>query len=384
MNIIYCIPSLHNSGGMERVLTQKANYLADKSGFDVTIITTSQKERKPFYQLSSKVKLHDIDIDYESISNMPIHKRIIQRIKAKRLHKKRLKSFLLKEKSDITVSMFTHEMSFLPDIEDGSKKILELHFSKNFRKLDAKSNGRSSLIRFINHILDSLDRKAIHRYSKFVVLSHRDANDWGNDYKNLAVIPNPTVFKPEKRNPCDNKRALAVGRLCPQKGFDLLIDVWNMLPSEIKEEWHLDIIGNGPDKDSLLAKIKKYGLLSSISLIPHTDRIQEEYKNHSIFCFPSRYEGFPLALMEAMSFSLPSVAFDCPCGPSELIENAKNGFLIAPEDINTFAEKLKKLIYDKGLRHDMAHNASNFIESNFSEEVIMSKWIDLFNSLSTQ
>lgn len=88
--------------------------------------------------------------------------------------------------------------------------------------------------------------------------------------------------------------------------------------------------------------------------------------------------------MEAMSFSIPSVAFDCPCGPSELIENAKNGFLIASDDVVSFAEKLKKLIYDKDLRHKMANNAYDFIESNFSEEVVMSKWINLFNSLSIQ
>lgn len=382
MKIVYCIPALYNSGGMERVLTQKVNYLADHAECDVSIITTCQNGRKPFYPLSKQVSTLDIGIDYEEIIRLPIHKRISSRIKARKIHRHKLEKILHEIKPDITVSMFTHEMSFLPDIKDGSKKILELHFSKNFRNLDAKSNNRSKLLRVINSILDRSDRKAIKKYDKFVVLSHRDAQDWGKSYRNLTVISNPTAFKVEDIRLSDNKKILAVGRLCPQKGFDMLIEAWNLIPENIRREWHLDIIGNGPDKQLLLKKIESLGLDESISLRPPTDSIHTEYSSHSIFCFPSRYEGFPLSLMEAMSFGCAPVAFDCPCGPSELIPDDKTGYLIPLEDKRMFADKLQFLMTHSEDCKRIGINAARYIQDNFSENAIMQSWLKLFNSIT--
>lgn len=384
MKIVYCIPSLHNSGGMERVLTQKANYLADKAGYEVYIITSSQKNRKPFFSLSKKIKLIDLGIDYESMLQYAIHKRMMRRIKAKKLHKKFLSKILMNIKPDITISMFTHEMTFLPNIKDGSKKILELHFSKNFRKLDAVSNGRPWLIRMINNILDVIDRKAIKNYDKFVVLSKRDAEDWGKKYKNLEVVHNPcaVLLPPNKHiKNIENKKILAVGRLCRQKGFDLIIDIWKIMPKDIIDTWKLDIVGNGPDLDFLKRRIKEVGLENSISIKPHTDNISHEYQNHDIFCFTSRYEGFGLSLAEAMSFSVPAISFDCPCGPSEIINDSENGFLIEAGNINEFSNKLILLIRNKELRWEMGNNAYLQINDNFSENIIMPKWQSLFDSL---
>lgn len=381
MKIVYCIPALYNSGGMERVLTQKANYLADKAGFDVYIVTTSQKDRSTFYSLSPKVGTIDLDIDYEGMMSLPIHKRIISRIKAKKTHRQKLEKVLSEIKPDITISMFTHEMSFLPDIKDGSKKILELHFSKNFRKLDAKSNHQSKLLQLLNGVLDHSDRRAIKKYDRFVILSRRDAEDWGRTYNNLSVISNPTAFDVPETHLSENKRILAVGRLCPQKGFDMLIDAWNLIPDKIRKDWHIDIFGKGPDKDQLLEKIESYGFRNSISLLPPTSSIQAEYASHSIFCFPSRYEGFPLSLMEAMSFGCAPIAFDCPCGPSELIPNDSVGCLIEMGEINLFAEKLEYVMTHPEDRKTLGYNAASHIQNNFSETVIMKSWIKLFKDV---
>lgn len=381
MKIVYCIPSLHNSGGMERVLSQKANYFAENFDYEVHIVTSSQKNRTPFYPLSTKVMVHDISVDYEEMLTMPLIKRISKRIQAKKVHKKKLEAFLKDIKPDITVSMFTHEMSFLPKINDGSKKILELHFSKNFRILDAKSNGRSAILKNFNKILDFFDRKSIKKYDRFVVLTHKDASDWGDNNRNIEVIPNPTAFSVKERIPDNNKKVLAVGRHCPQKGFDLLVDIWNALPVNLKNDWYLDIVGNGPCKDELQCKIDNLGLSKSISLIPQTNDIEKEYLNHRIFCFPSRYEGFPLALMEAMSFSIPPVAFDCPCGPADMIINGQNGFLIEPGNIGDFTEKLRYLMENDSLYSHMALAASSHIKSNFSEDKVMKKWQDLFETI---
>lgn len=385
MKVVYCIPGTFNSGGMERVLAQKANYLADILEWEVTIITSSQKGRQPFYNFSRRIRMIDLGINYDDIQILPLIRRIRQRIKANKLHKQKLKNVLLSLKPDFTISMFTHEMSFLYKIKDGSKKILELHFSKNFRDLDAISNGRPMLYRYINRVLDFTNRLDINYYDKFVVLTHRDAQDWGEHYKNIQVISNPCSFSPSERTDSNSKKALAMGRLCAQKGFDILIEAWNRLPKELRSTWHLDIVGSGPDEQIIRNRISEYRLDEYVSVIPARKDVENLYLSHSIFAFPSRYEGFGLALLEAMSFGLAPIANNCPCGPSEIIENGVNGFLI--DEIGSsidFSDRLKKIMQDHELRNEMGRKSQNLISTKFSTAVIMSQWVKLFNELKTQ
>ena len=382
MRIIYCIPSLHNAGGMEHVLTIKANALANVYNHEVHIVTTNQNRRPLFYSLSNKVKTHDLCIDYEAIMKLPLHRRIFARIKAKQEHKKKLSELLAKIKPDITVSMYTHEMSFLPDIKSAGRTILELHFSKHFRSLDARSNHRSALHHLINIWLDFTERRVIRRYNRFVVLTHRDAADWGKSYRNMTVIPNPCIYKlPESYKPANNRRVMAAGRLCKQKGFDLLIQAWGLLPASLREEWHLDIFGSGDDQAELQSEIEAAGLLDSITLAGRTTEIEKEYASHSIFCFPSRYEGFSMVLLEAMAMGVAPVSFDCPCGPSDLIEDGASGYLVEPGNIKAFANRLSLLMESEEDRLRISANAMKRIELNFTEEIVMGMWSDLFNDL---
>jgi len=373
---------------MERVLTVKANYLSEKYGYDVIIVTTSQNGRKPFYKPSEKVKIVDLGIDYEKIQRQPLLRRIMSRLNAKLSHRQKLTDLLFQLKPDVTVSMFTHEMSFLPDIQDGSRKVLELHFSKHFRSLDAKSNGASCIIRAINSVLDWKDRKAVQKYDRFVVLTHQDAEDWRKDKNtdNVSVISNPASFAPSDDEITDYsaKRVLAIGRLCPQKGFDILIDAWRQIPAKVRSGWSLDIVGSGPDKKKLADAIAAGGLENEIQIIPPVKDVAQLYKNHSIFCFPSRYEGFGLSLMEAMSFGLACVGSNCPCGPGELIENQSVGLLIPTESPQSLAQALQSLMGSESLRCRIGQAARLSIQERYSLETTMGKWDKLFTSLLNQ
>nr|MBD5376417.1 glycosyltransferase family 4 protein [Bacteroides sp.] len=371
---------------MERVLSIKANYLADKLGYEVMVVTTSQRSRKPFYSFSERIKFVDLGIDYEEIKMQPLVKRIKARIAAKRKHRRLLTDLLKEYRPDITVSMFTHEMTFLPSIKDGSKKVLELHFSKQFRTLDARSNGVSFTMRAINHILDYLDRRAIRAYDQFVVLSKMDAADWGKGYKNMTIISNPLSFEPlgSELSNLDTKRALAIGRLCPQKGFDTLLKVWATIPAEVRDKWTLDIVGSGPDEQVLRKAILEYNLGESVKILPPVQDVQSLYRTHSIFCFPSRYEGFGMAILEAMSFGLPPVSFNCPCGPAEIIDDKFNGFLIKQNDIHSFANALIQLMESPNLRSDMGSRAHKKATERFSVESTMNKWHNTFEHLRNE
>lgn len=382
MKIVYCIPSTYNSGGMERVLAKKANYLSDILNWEVTVITTSQHTRSSFYTLSKRINTIDLGINYDEMMTLPLLSRIASRLKAKKRHKRALQEVLEDIRPDITVSMFTHEMSFLPSIPAGGRKVLELHFSKNFRALDDCSNNRPMLLRLINRILDCQDRRQIRKYDRFVVLSERDAHDWGVRYGNMSVISNPSTFEDTTLTDYKNKKALAIGRLCPQKGFDMLVKIWSLLPEKLKEEWHLDIVGSGPDYDKLSQLISGLGLSKSISILPPSKDVSKLYQTHSIFCFPSRYEGFGLSLMEAMSFGLATVAYDCPCGPSEMIANGKNGYLVAVDNLNVFKSRLQTLMENEDYRCRLGKSAQNDIVIRFSENTIMEQWTNLFNELT--
>lgn len=129
MKIIYNIAGLYNAGGMERVLTNKANYLAGV-GHQVIIVTTDQKSRKPYFDLNEAVAQIDLNINYDSIQGLGVVSKVMAYRRKQRLHKSKLETVLKELKGDIVISMFDHDVSFLHKIKDGSKKLLEIHFSR--------------------------------------------------------------------------------------------------------------------------------------------------------------------------------------------------------------------------------------------------------------
>lgn len=380
MKIAYCIPSCHQSGGMERVLSLKANYLADVLGWEVTVITTEREKSEPAFPLSPKVKKQNLDVNYCDEEKHPLLSRIFMRLKKKKLHRQRLSDFLFQERCDICVSMFCHEMSFLSSIQDGSKKVLELHFCKNFRRLDIQYN-KKGLLRYVFGLLqDWRERSLIRRYNAFVVLTREDARDWGMDYR-CNVIPNPLPFQGDSCTHPRTYRAIAVGRLCPQKGFDLLIRAWELLPYELKQQWSLAIYGDGPEKDYLTKLISSKTAEGHIRIHAPVKDIQKEMESSSIFCFPSRYEGFGMALLEAMGCGLSCLSFDCPCGPKDMIKQNVNGILVDSFSIERFSSALERLMRDEQLRLYMGREAARNVRENFSLDKIMKQWRELFEDL---
>lgn len=381
MKIVYCIPAVHNSGGMERVLSMKANYLADEKGWDISIITTSQHGKDPYYAFSPKIKFYDLEINYDELMPLQMVDRIKGTINKKKKHRKALENLLLRLKADIVVSMFTHEASFLYKIKDGSKKVLEIHFSKYFRQLDDESNHAPLIKRLMSRYLNWRDFSKVKFYDRFVVLTKRDLKSW-NNRSNATYIYNPINIIPELSADLHAKRVIAVGRHCAQKGFDLLIKIWaEVKKNDVAKDWILDIYGSGPDTEFLNEHIKKFNIEDSITLKAPVKNIFSEYANSSIFCLSSRYEGFAMTLSEAMSCGLPSIAFDCPCGPSELIDNGKNGFIVPAFDCNAYKDRMIELMTDISLLECFSIEAKNSAKKKFFIHCIMCKWIELFEEI---
>lgn len=373
MKLLYCIAGTYNSGGMERVLTNKANYLV-RHGYDVVITTSDQRGRKPFFDLDPAIRCIDLDVNYEENNGKSVWNKLFHYPIKQFYHRRRLAALLKQEQPDITISMFCNEASFLPSLNDGSKKFLEIHFSK-FKRLQY---GRKGLWKWIDRWRSHQDEKLVRQYDKFVVLTEEDKEYWG-DLPNIVVIPNARSFNVETQADLNRKCVLAIGRYSHQKGFERLIAAWHLL-AERYSDWQLQIVGNGENRLTLQQQIDNLNLSSCIKLRQPTPQIEKLYTQASIYALSSRYEGLPMVLIEAQTFGLPIVSFACKCGPKDVIENGKTGFLVEEGDIAGFAEALQRLMGDESLRKEMG-KAAQHASARYDEQQVMQQWIALFNQL---
>lgn len=379
MKILYCIHSTYNPGGMERVLLNKVTYLSQLSGWEVSVVTTDQHQRPPFYPFPEKVRMTDLCINYSDDNDKGAWKKIFGYLRKRKEHKQKLAALLQQEKPDIVVSLYPSESSFIPDIKDGSKKVLELHFCKFFRL----QYGRKGLLGGIDKWRTRQDERIVRRFDKFVVLTHEDRGYWGN-LPNMEVIPNAAMHVSESYSDVTNKRVIAVGRLDYQKGFDRLIQAWQLVQHTGKfPNWNLDIFGQGEWKEMLQMMIDKAELQGTIRINKPTKQIGEEYVKSDMLVMSSNYEGFPMVMIEAMACGLPVVSFDYKCGPKDIIKPGINGLLVPNGDIRALANAMMEVMADEAYRKMLSQNARKVVDT-YSEEAVMKQWIRLFTSITAQ
>lgn len=373
MKIIYCIASTRNSGGMERVLSNKANYLA-KAGYEVIIITTDQRGEEPFFPLDERICCYDLGVNYEGNNGKSFINKLVYYPFKKWKHLRRLRVLLVSLKADIVISMFCNEASLMSRINDGSKKILEVHFSK-FKRLQY---ARKGMWRLADWYRSKCDEKMIRGFDRFVVLTKEDRKYWGL-LPNIEVIPNMLSFIVEEPASLDGKNVIAIGRYTHQKGFDFLIEAWSTIYQK-RPEWKLDIVGSGELERQLQSRIERNGLSKCVTLKSPTRRIEEAYKKASILVLTSRYEGLPMVLLEAESYGIPVVAFACKCGPKDIIKDGQDGFLVPEGNLEVLSERLLALMDDELMRKRMG-KAAKLNSKRFSKKVVMGKWERLFENL---
>ncbi len=375
MKIVYCNHSVYNPGGMERVMLAKIAWLV-RHGYEISIVTTDQKGRPPFFPIPEGVKMTDLGINYSDDNPKGPFAKIFGFLQRRRLHRKRLTEYLMRERPDITISLYPCESSFIPDIKDGSKKILELHFNKFFRL----QYGRSGILGAIDRMRTRSDEKLVRKFDKFVVLTEEDASYWGA-LPNMEVIPNAALMRaPTSAKAHGNKRVIAVGRLDFQKGFDRLIEAWALIPAALRKEWHLDIFGQGEWLHMLNERIDKKGLQESAKINPPTKDIINEYLASSFIVMSSHWEGLPMVLIEAMALGLPAVCFDFKCGPKDVIQDGVNGLLTPEGNIPALAQAMQRMMDNPKIIEQMSAEAIR-IREKYTEQTIMAKWENCFRSI---
>lgn len=361
---------------MERVLHNKVCYLSRQNGYEITIITSDQGDSPLFFTFPDNVKIIDLGINYNEAYNLSPVKRLLFTQKKKVRHRLRLERYLKEFPADIVVALYPSEVTFLHKLKDGSKKIVEFHSNRWFRL----KQGYQGLHKLIAYCRLAIDHLVARKADKFVVLTKAGAKQWGRMH-NMVVIPNSvTLSNGNSHYPISSRRVIAVGRLIHEKGFDRLLEAWSKISDELLNTWKLDIFGQGVLKDYLLEEIRKLNIQDSASIKEPTNDIFNEYSQSAFLVMSSRSEGFGMVMIEAMSCGIPVISYNFKCGPEDMIDNNLNGILVPEGNIQALAQAMQTMMKDTDLRIRMSDKARNkAIE--FSEDVIMKKWEDVFSSL---
>lgn len=349
-SVAILIGNITLGNGTERAVSNLANSLSLYGDYFVHIISCSSVQgSSPYFLLNDKIIVHHIGITLSNKFNyFQLRREVIYICKNNKI------DFLLGT---------THSLnSILAGINILGLKVIACEHMNYFA-----APWYSRIIR----------RFAYKKLDAVVLLTEKDRTHY-SFCKHTFVIPN-CVPQQETRSSCDNKVILAVGRYTKQKGFDMLIQAFSLI-HELIPDWRLRIVGQGEDEYLLKKLIVNYNLSDSIDLIPPTKAINKEYINAGIFALSSRWEGFVLVLTEAKSFGLPSVSFDCPEGPSDILIDKVDGFLVPPNDIKEFSQKLLKLAVDADLRKKFGIAAKEDIK-RLSPIGVFEKWNSLFCNL---
>ena len=381
MNLLYCIPHLYNSGGMERVLTQKVNWLAAHTDYTITIVTTEPTPTgtpKCYFPLSEKVQVVELNIDFNADYTKPLLPKYCAHMRRMRAYKRALTEYIVQHGIELCISLGGKEIAFLRHLP--CRTIAEMHFAMDQRRQLIEANHKSLFWSLVGEVRTRQLVQAVKPLERLVVLTDADKAAWEKaGCTNVTVIPNPCSLDGQKVSikSAKSKTILAVGRLHEQKGFDLLLQAWKPI-EKTYSDWSLRIVGEGPKRAELEAQIESQGL-KRVVLAGATNNVLDEYEAASIFVLSSRYEGLPLALIEAMWCGLPCIAFDCPQGPAELLAEDR-GWLVPNGDIAELTAQIAYALSHPEEALKCAQKAQTFAQTTYSEAAIMPQWVQLIES----
>lgn len=364
MKILYITPKITGEGGLVRVISLKANYLSNILGHEIHILT--QNENSPlFYEFDQNICLHNMSLmgkNFKLLFN----------------YRTGIKKKIGVINPDLIIVCDGLKGFFIPWILAIKIPILfEVHGSIFNRENEVKSNFISKNKQNIEIVFKKI---AARKFNKIILLSEGSDKEW--NLKNSVIIPNPIWFKTVRTSNLDQKRAITVARHSYEKGIDRLLLIWQKVVL-IHPEWILDIYGESDVNLSFKKMSKELNIESNVNFQEPVANIIEKYQNASLCLMTSRFEGFGMVLLEAMTCGLPTIAFDCPCGPRSLIFNNENGLLIENHNIVAFYESVIQLINDDDKRKQLGKNAVLSVQK-YNLEEIMVQWNKLFFEITNK
>ena len=372
MKIVYNTDQIYLHGGIEKVMTTKVNYFAQLPNLEVYIVTTEQKGNTPCYSLDSRVNLIDMGIDYNRKKSYFSWGNFMKAIKHFIIHRKQLKVL----QPDVVISPnYNFDHYWLPFITPKKTKLIkEIHSSRFFEVERRKQKDIKNKLFW--KLQDWIEAK----YDHVVVLNEDEIKYRPGN--NAVVIPNPTII-PDYQVDVAKKNVMAAGRISPVKGFDKLIEAWQLVNKDFPD-WQLHIYGDsyGNTKEKLLNQIKYLGLGKSVVFKESVVNLPKAMQEYSIYVMSSDTECFPTVLLEALSVGLPIVSFDCPNGPRHIITHKKDGVLVKYQNIEALASGIKMLMNNNTLRKEFSRFAKSSVR-RFEVDQVMKQWLLLLKDKET-
>lgn len=373
MRILYVFRSLAVWGGIERVLVEKMNFLSSVYGYNVYIITSDQGNHPIPYHLEDKVHIEDLNIRFHQQYQYNIVKRQWVKKRLKQEYEQRLAECILQIQPDIIVCTTADHIDSLVKLKGSIPLVVESH-SICLRTI---ADGRFCLQRkwYKYHYL-----KALSKVDFIVALTEGDANEWRKVHPHVVVIPNIVHLNDGAVSTLENKRVIWVGRFDYQKRPLEMVRIWEKIQPQFPD-WQLHIYGEGEQRQKLEDKVRSLGM--NIKIHQPTEFIFDCYRESSILVSTSLFEPFGLVIPEAMSCGLPVVVFDCPYGPSGIVTDGEDGFLIPNRDIRLFVEKVCLLMENESLRLKLG-KAGSVSSRQYDASNIIPQWKQLFEELTKE
>ncbi|MBR0047793.1 MAG: glycosyltransferase [Prevotella sp.] len=373
MKLLYFTPLLNNVGGLERTLTDKANFIASDS--NEVMIVTYEHDGEPAYELKESVEHVDLACHFFTIYRYPFFRRFSEALRLKRLFHQKLKAVVNRFRPDVVVVTVPNTENFICDVMKVVKPVpvvIESHLAYGYSVI------RRGLAEKLLYLVYNPQR-AIRRSQLLVALTSGDADNWRrHGVRNIVKIPNP-LTRYDMTPPAVEKvpgRIICVGRLTRQKRYDRLIDAFALLADKYPQ-WHVDIFGQGEDLEELQQRILAKGV--RIRILKPTKDIYTEYWRSQFFVMSSDFEGFGLVIIEAMSCGLPIVSTNCPHGPEEIIADGETG-LLANLDTSDLAEKIEWMITHESERQAMGASARRAAADYLCKDVAK-RWEQAYKSV---
>jgi len=364
LRITLVISTLAN-GGAERVMTVMANYWAERDQ-EVTLITFASA-KEDFYSLHPGI--HRVGLNLMGASS---HVAVAMKHNFQRL--KRLRQEIKASRPDFVLSFIdkTNVLTLVASVGLGIPVIVSERNDPRQHSIGSAWSG----LRFL-----------LYRYADAVVVQSHAVHDWARrvvEGKSIYIIPNPV--KPEfNGSPQVSSRkgvghiVIAMGRLARQKGFDLLLRAFARCARK-HLDWSLMILGEGEERGRLEALAVKLGIKDRVGMPGRTRDPFRILCGADLFVLPSRYEGFPNALVEAMACKLAVIGADCPSGPRDIIRDGVDGVLVPPNDVDALAAAMDRLMANPAERQRLSARAVEVVE-RFNIEKIMNMWDEVFTDV---
>lgn len=352
--ILFYFNSMTPAGGIERVISTLANHFSEF--MEVTILV--KDEANSHYPLSSNINLISLNSDLNFDMNS----------KFKRIFQASINLFQSSIKLKKHLDLYDYDLYYLAH----PLNVLEFHLAHGInKKVIVTEHGG---INAYNIIYKKIKKWLYPKTRCYVVPTTSDAKAYAELNLPVVYIPHFKSTLNYQLSDLSKKVVLSIGRMTEAKRQWIMIDLWDKIVNEEHiKDWELHLVGDGNLRGMLEQKIMTLGLQKYIKILPPIQDVAKYYQSGSLFLLTSHSEGFGMVLLEAISFGLPCISYDCPSGPRDIVENDVNGYLIPMDDFENFKNKTLSLLTDPEKLHKLANGAYS-TSLKWNDEAVLSEW----------